>query len=150
VESALTGHAWTRKAVLKLRNTFEMIKSKKLAFALIILFLIIIYYLTFNPYRTEQYLCKHVNQNMSVPFSIAFYFPKKLEAHFKGKFFTADECNDQDSIQCVSEKNNIESIEYRSNTGELEHHWERYDSGEFVFDKTEIIKTKMQDFYQCD
>ena len=87
---------------------------------------------------------------MSVPFSIAFYFPKKLEAHFKGKFFTTEECNDQDSIQCVSEKNNIESINYRSNTGELEHHWERYDSGEFVFDKTEIIKTKMQDFYQCD
>ena len=91
-----------------------------------------------------------MNQNMSVPFSLAFYFPKKLEAHFKGKFFTADECNDQDSIQCVSEKNNIESIDYRSNTGELEHHWERYDSGEFVFDKTEIIKTKMQDFYQCE
>ncbi len=73
-----------------------------------------------------------------------------MEAHFKGKFFTADECHDQDSIQCVSENNNIESINYRSDTGELEHHWERYDSGEFVFDKTEIIKTKMQDFYQCD
>ena len=91
-----------------------------------------------------------MNQNMSVPFSIAFYLPKKFEVHFKGKFFTADECNDQDSIQCVSEKNNTESINYRSDTGELEHHWERYDSGEFVFDKTEIIKTKMQDFYQCD
>jgi hypothetical protein len=127
-----------------------MIKSKKLAFALIILFLIIIYYLTFNPYRTEQYLCKHVNRNMSAPISIAFYLPKKLEVHFKGKFFTADECNDQDSIHCVSEKTNIESIDYRSDTGELEHLWERYDSGEFVFDKTEIIKTKMQDFYRCD
>ena len=91
-----------------------------------------------------------MNQNMSVPFSLAFYFPKKLEVHFKGKFFTADECNDQDSIQCVSKKNNIESIDYRSETGELEHQWERYDSGEFVFDKTEIIKTKMQDFYQCE
>ena len=127
-----------------------MIKSKKLAFALIILFLIIIYYLTFNPYRTEQYLCKHVNRNMSVPISISFYLPKKLEVHFKGKFFTADECNDQDSIHCVSEKNNFESIDYRSDTGELEHLWERYDSGEFVFDKTQIIKTKMQDFYRCD
>ena len=53
-------------------------------------------------------------------------------------------------LKCLSEKNNIESISYIKEIGELEHLWERYDSGEFVFDKTKIIKTNMQDFYHCD
>jgi len=127
-----------------------MIKSKKLVFALIILFSIIFYYLSFNPYRTEQHVCKHINEKTRETLNIAFYFPKKIEVHFKGKFFSVEECLFAEFLKCLSEKNNIESISYIKEIGELEHLWERYDSGEFVFDKTKIIKTNMQDFYHCD
>ena len=127
-----------------------MIKSKKILLVFFIIFLIPLFYFTFNPYRINNFNCVKEGSNLIKKFDIAIFLPKRYEAKFNGVIYEDKSCSKDDELFCRSDNDGYESINFNFLSKEIEHHWERYDSGEFVFDKTQIIKTKIQDFYQCD
>jgi len=127
-----------------------MIKSKKLLLVFFIIFFISFFYFTYNPYRLINFNCIKEGSNLIKKFDIAIFLPHRYEARFNGIMYAHNSCSKNDELFCKSDTDGYESIRFNFLLKEIEHHWERYDAGEFVFDKTEIIKTKMQDFYQCD
>ena len=48
------------------------------------------------------------------------------------------------------ENNALESIVYDESSNTLKHHWIEYESGKYVFDKTQVIKSNRADSYTCE
>ena len=127
-----------------------MFRSKKINFVIFLFILILLIYFVFNPFSVKKYQCTHDKLKSTKELVLAIYLPKQYEISFKGRIYTSEKCKKNDDvIFCSANFDGHESINFRLSRLELEHHWERYDSGEFVFDKTQIIKTKIQDFYTC-
>ena len=129
-----------------------MIKSKKVYFVLSIFLLIFIYYFATNPYLHHEYECEKSNIAVKQKLVINVYLPRSYEVIFKSQIYPAQSCLYNESLTCILLVENYETgrISFNKDQLTLEHHWERYESGEFVYDQTQIIKTKMQDFYTCE
>ena len=127
-----------------------MFGSKKINFIIFLFILILLIYFAFNPYSIKKYQCTHEKLKSTKELVLAIYLPKQYEISFKGRIYTSERCKKNDDvIFCSADFDGQESISFQLSMLGLEHYWERYDSGEFVFDKTQIIKTKIQDFYTC-
>jgi len=126
-----------------------MMTSKKFLVFILLSMIIIIGYFIKNPYKTLTYLCSDENSLLSFAFEASFFIPSKLVLKFKNKIYYPDQCSKNNNLFCEDDVMQ-ESIIFNIDDKLLEHHWERYDSGEFVYDQTQIIKTKMQDFYTCE
>ena len=112
----------------------------------------LIYYFSTNPYGHYEYHCKKDDLGLRHKLVINIYLPRSYEAIFKSQIYPAQSCLHNESLTCILFVENYETgrISFNQDQLALEHHWERYESGEFVYDQTQIIKTKMQDFYTCE
>ncbi|MBL6686405.1 MAG: hypothetical protein ISP77_01260 [Methylophilaceae bacterium] len=129
-----------------------MNKSKTAFFSLIFLFMIVGYYFATNPFQYRVHECSKSELALKQKLVVNRYFPDTYEIIFKGQIYPLGSCRHDETISCSNRVDNyeVDRIEFDPIKLSLEHHWERYDSGEYVFDKTQIIKTKMQDFYSCE
>jgi len=112
----------------------------------------LIYYFSTNPYGHYEYHCQKDDLGLRHKLVINIYLPRSYEAIFKSQIYPAQSCLHNESLTCILFVENYETgrISFNKDQLTLEHHWERYESGEFVYDQTQIIKTKMQDFYTCE
>lgn len=126
--------------------------SKKIYLVFIIFFLSTIYYFYLNPYHYRNFICKNKDNNLVEKLSINIYFPRFYEVVFKNQIYSKDKCKFKKKLKCsiFFGNNEVDQFLFDTNQQSLEHYWERYDSGMFVYDQTQIIKTKIRDFYSCE
>jgi hypothetical protein len=48
-----------------------------------------------------------------------------------------------------TDEDNVELLVIDTQTGRLQHQWEEYESGRYVYDKTQVIKNMREDSYSC-
>ena len=66
--------------------------------------------------------------------------------------FDEGECSRKlSTIECIINEidRDAEKITFNLSTYQLFHQWLSYDSGKFIYDKTQVAKTEQLDSYQC-
>ena len=82
----------------------------------------------------------------------AKYLYGSIDVTFKNKIYLNNDCKKVTELICnnIIDNNTIESIVYDESSKILKHHWIEYESGKYVFDKTQVIKSNRTDNYSCE
>ena len=128
--------------------------NKRGGMYVLITFLVLLstYYFINNPYKTSKFSCEDTNK-LNASLTIDQYLVHNNELTFKNIIFNKDECkNNNNIIECVitDSRRDNEKVIFDLQNNLLIHHWLSYDSGQFIYDKTQTRKTKREDRYQCD
>ena len=109
-------------------------------------------YFFFNPYKVQTYQCVNVETKSSESLTMAKYLYGWLDVTFKNKIYMKNDCNKVTELTCSNtiENKSLESIVYDESSNTLKHHWIEYESGKYVFDKTQVIKSNRTDNYTCE
>ena len=109
-------------------------------------------YLFFNPWSNATYFCIDISSNTEARLNIASYLLRGQEVTFKNRIFGLDECTALPVITCKisTDEDNVELLVIDTQTGRLQHRWEEYESGRYVYDKTQVIKNMREDSYSCE
>ena len=126
-------------------------KSRKVQLVVLALGVIGAGYLFFNPWNNASYLCINTISNTEANLNIASYLLRGQEVTFKNRIFGLDECAALPAITCKmsTDEDNVELLVIDTQTGRLQHQWEEYESGRYVYDKTQVIKNMREDSYSC-
>ena len=83
---------------------------------------------------------------------MAKYFYGRLDVTFKNKIYMKNDCKKLAELTCSNtiENKSLESIVYEEDSQILKHNWIEYESGKYVFDKTQVIKSNRADSYTCE
>ena len=127
-------------------------KSRKVQLVVLALGVIGAGYLFFNPWNNASYLCINTISNTEANLNIASYLLRGQEVTFKNRIFGLDDCAALPAITCKmsTDEDNVELLVIDTQTGRLQHQWEEYESGRYVYDKTQVIKNMREDSYSCD
>ena len=108
-------------------------------------------YLFFNPWSNATYFCINPSSNTEARLNIASYLLRGQEVTFKNRIFGLDQCAAFSVITCKisTDEDNVELLVINTQTGLLQHRWEEYESGRYVYDKTQVIKNMREDSYSC-
>ena len=118
----------------------------------ILLILSVVYYFLNNPYQTDKFSCTQNSENFSAKLIINKFLSNTLEVTFSNQIFDQRECIKKEGfIECnVNEEDrDPEKITLNLSTYQLIHQWLSYDSGKYIYDKTQVAKTEQLDSYQC-
>jgi|GEM_PF-969726 len=128
-----------------------MMRSLKIQLVLWVFLVLSAGYLFFNPWNNATYLCINTISNTEVKLNIASYLLRGQEVTFKNRIFGLDECAELSVITCEisTDEDNAELLVIDVSIGLLQHRWEEYESGRFVYDKTQVIKNMREDSYSC-
>lgn len=109
-------------------------------------------YFLFNPYKVQTYQCLNVETKSSESLTMAKYLYGWLDVTFKNKIYMKNDCKKVTELTCSNtiENKALESIVYDESSNTLKHHWIEYESGKYVFDKTQVIKSNRTDNYTCE
>ena len=109
-------------------------------------------YFFFNPYKVQTYQCVNVDTKSSESLTMAKYLYGWLDVTFKNKIYMKNDCKKVTELTCNNtiENKALESIVYDESSNTLKHHWIEYESGKYVFDKTQVIKSNRTDNYTCE
>lgn len=109
-------------------------------------------YFLFNPYKVQTYQCLNVETKSSESLTMAEYFYGRLDVTFKNKIYMKNDCKKLAELTCsnIIENKSLESIVYEEDSQILKHNWIEYESGKYVFDKTQVIKSNRTDNYTCE
>ena len=109
-------------------------------------------YFLFNPYKVQTYQCLNVETKSSESLTMAKYFYGRLDVTFKNKIYMKNDCKKLAELTCsnIIENKSLESIVYEEDSQILKHNWIEYESGKYVFDKTQVIKSNRTDSYTCE
>ena len=109
-------------------------------------------YFFFNPYKVQIYQCLNVETKSSESLTMAKYIYGWLDVTFKNKIYMKNDCKKVTELTCSNtiENKALESIVYDESSNTLKHHWIEYESGKYVFDKTQVIKSNRTDNYTCE
>ena len=109
-------------------------------------------YFLFNPYKVQTYQCLNVETKSSESLTMAEYFYGRLDVTFKNKIYMKNDCKKLAELTCsnIIENKALESIVYEEDSQILKHNWIEYESGKYVFDKTQVIKSNRADSYTCE
>ena len=109
-------------------------------------------YFFFNPYKVQTYKCLNVETKSSESLTMAKYLYGWLDVTFKNKIYMKNDCKKRTELTCSNtiDNNALESIVYDESSNTLKHHWIEYESGKYVFDKTQVIKSNRTDNYTCE
>ena len=109
-------------------------------------------YFLFNPYKVQTYQCLNVETKSSESLTMAKYFYGRLDVTFKNKIYMKNDCKKLAELTCsnIIENKSLESIVYEEDSQILKHNWIEYESGKYVFDKTQVIKSNRSDSYTCE
>tara|TARA_B110000971_G_C19596452_1_gene314165 strand:+ start:19 stop:420 length:402 start_codon:yes stop_codon:yes gene_type:complete len=129
-----------------------MMRSLKIQLVLTALLVLVAGYLFFNPWNNARYLCTNTNSNTEAKLNIASYLLRGQEVTFKNRIFGLDECAAFSAITCKinTDEDNAELLVIDIQTGLLQHRWEEFESGRYVYDKTQVIKNMREDSYSCE
>lgn len=127
-------------------------KSRKVQLVVLALGVIGAGYLFFNPWNNASYLCINTISNAKANLNIASYLLRGQEVTFKNRIFGLNECAALPAITCKisTDEDNVELLVIDTQTGQLQHQWEEYESGRYVYDKTQVIKNMREDSYSCE
>jgi len=119
---------------------------------LLLILLITGSYFLFNPYKVQTYQCLNVETKSSESLTMAKYFYGRLDVTFKNKIYMKNDCKKLAELTCsnIIENKALESIVYEEDSQILKHNWIEYESGKYVFDKTQVIKSNRADSYTCE
>ena len=109
-------------------------------------------YFFFNPYKVQIYQCLNIDTKSSESLTMAKYLYGWLDVTFKNKIYMKNDCKKGTELTCSNtiDNNALESIVYDESSNTLKHHWIEYESGKYVFDKTQVIKSNRTDNYTCE
>ena len=109
-------------------------------------------YFFFNPYKVQTYQCLNVETKSSESLTMAKYLYGWLDVTFKNKIYMKNDCKKVTELTCsnIIENKVLESIVYDESSNTLKHRWIEYESGKYVFDKTQVIKSNRKDNYTCE
>jgi len=116
------------------------------------LFLFVIYYFVINPYQIDKFKCSHNGEIPATKLHINKFLPNRVEVTFSNQIFDQRECKKIGSIiECsVNDPDrDVEKITFNLSTYQLFHQWLSYDSGKYIYDKTQVAKTEQLDSYRC-
>jgi hypothetical protein len=127
---------------------------KKLVIACLSILLIplVVYYFLINPYQTDEFSCIQNSENLSAKLFINKFLLNTLEVTFSNQIFDQKECiKKEDIIECnvIEGDRDPEKIILNLSTHQLIHQWLSYDSGKYIYDKTQVAKTEQLDSYRC-
>ena len=124
----------------------------KWSWILLLIVLITGSYFFFNPYKVQTYQCLNVETKSSESLTMAKYLYGWLDVTFKNKIYMKNDCKKVTELTCSNtiENKALESIVYDESSNTLKHHWIEYESGKYVFDKTQVIKSNRTDNYTCE
>ena len=127
---------------------------KKLIVALLSASLItlIIYYFLINPYQVGKFNCSNNGGRSAAKLYIYTFLPNTTEVTFSNQIFDHSECTKKNGIiECIVDDVNKdpEKITFNLFTYQLLHQWLSYDSGKYIYDKTQVAKTEQLDSYGC-
>jgi len=130
-------------------DTFKKLTIPALCILLIPL---VIYYFLINPYQIDRFNCSHNERSHTAKLYIYMFLPNTVEVTFSNQIFDQGECSKKlNVIDCsvnVIDKD-PEKITFNLSTYQLLHQWLSYDSGKYIYDKTQVAKTEQLDNYQC-
>ena len=109
-------------------------------------------YFFFNPYKVGTFQCVNVETKSFESLTMAKYLYGWLDVTFKKKIYMRNDCKKGTELTCSNtiENKALESIVYDESSNTLKHHWIEYESGKYVFDKTQVIKSNRTDNYTCE
>ena len=116
------------------------------------LILFVIYYFLINPYQIDKFNCSHNAVSPAAKLYIYTFLPNAVEVTFSNQIFDHSECMKTDGIiECIVNDLNKdpEKITFNLSTYQLLHQWLSYDSGKYIYDKTQVAKTEQLDSYGC-
>ncbi len=118
----------------------------------VIIILITSSYFFFNPYKVNVLQCVNTKTKISERLTIAKYVFSRLDVTFKNKVYIKNDCKKVNELTCSKtiDNNTLESMVYEESSNILKHHWIEYESGKYVFDKTQVIKSNRTDNYTCE
>ncbi len=127
------------------------LKSKWIWMVLVSLALLFLY-LSSNPFKVDFYSCLASANNASKKLTIAHYINGERDVTFKNSFFSRNDCNTLSDITCTLDlkNNDAESIIFNTSLKSLKYQWLEYESGKYVFDKTQVISTNKIENYACE
>jgi len=138
----------------KLTANLNMNPVKKLIIVSLsfLLMPLVVYYFLINPYQTDKFSCIQNSENLLAKLIINKFLPNTLEVTFSNQIFDQRECKKIGSIiECsVNDPDrDVEKITFSLSTYQLFHQWLSYDSGKYIYDKTQVAKTEQLDSYGC-
>ena len=109
-------------------------------------------YFFFNPYKVGTFQCVNVETKSFESLTMAKYLYGWLDVTFKNKIYMKNDCKKVTELTCSNtiDNNSLESIVYEESSNILKHYWIEYESGKYVFDKTQVIKSNRTDNYTCE
>ncbi|MDG2252892.1 MAG: hypothetical protein P8K73_04535 [Methylophilaceae bacterium] len=116
------------------------------------LILLVSYYFLINPYQTNKFMCNLIDGGPSTKLIVYRFLLGKAEVTFSNQMFDEGECSRKlSTIECIINAidRDAEKITFNLSTYQLFHQWLSYDSGKFIYDKTQVAKTEQLDSYQC-
>ena len=116
------------------------------------LILLVSYYFLINPYQTNKFMCNLIDGGPSTKLIVYRFLLGKAEVTFSNQMFDEGECSRKlSTIECIINEidRDAEKITFNLSTSQLFHQWLSYDSGKFIYDKTQVAKTEQLDSYQC-
>ncbi len=116
------------------------------------LILFVIYYFLIKPYQIDKFNCSHNAVSPAAKLYIYTFLPNAVEVTFSNQIFDQRECKKIGSIiECsVNDPDrDVEKITFNLSTYQLFHQWLSYDSGKYIYDKTQVAKTLQLDSYRC-
>jgi len=127
---------------------------KKIITAALITILIplVMYYFSINPYQIDQFKCSHNDGSLAARLYIYTFIPNTVEVTFSNQIFDQRECIKKGSIitcSVIDVDRDPEKITLNLSTYQLLHYWLSYDSGKYIYDKTQVAKTEQLDSYGC-
>ena len=116
------------------------------------LILLVSYYFLINPYQTNKFMCNLIDGGPSTKLIVYRFLLGKAEVAFSNQMCDEGECSRKlSTIECIINEidRDAEKITFNLSTYQLFHQWLSYDSGKFIYDKTQVAKTEQLDSYQC-
>ena len=119
---------------------------------LLTIVLVIGLYFLLNHYKVDTYECFKIKTKSAEMLTTAKYLYGSIDVTFKNKIYLNNDCKKVTELICnnIIDNNTIESIVYDESSKILKHHWIEYESGKYVFDKTQVIKSNRTDNYSCE
>ena len=130
----------------------DSVKKLVIASLSILLIPLVVYYFLINPYQTDKFSCIQNSENLSVKLIINKFLLNTLEVTFSNQIFDQTECiKNEGFIECnvIEKDRDPEKITLNLFTYQLVHQWLSYDSGKYIYDKTQVAKTEQLNSYSC-
>ena len=130
----------------------DSVKKLVIASLSILLIPLVVYYFLINPYQTDEFSCIQNSENLSAKLFINKFLLNTLEVTFSNQIFDQTECIEKEGfIECnvIEENRDPEKITLNLSTYQLIHQWLSYDSGKYIYDKTQVAKTEQLNSYSC-